>query len=137
MPSGTPADRRINACLNSYIDFVRSEKSLSVNTQMAYQRDLVAFINWQRKRAQADFFRIRRRQPIRPAVRICNYTIGYLRQKGQKTSSIIRAIASLRGWFAWQKISGFVQVDPLGHAQSCALEEIAFGLEQGRSSQND
>jgi integrase/recombinase XerD len=112
VPSGTPADRRINACLNSYIDFVRSEKSLSVNTQLAYQRDLTAFINWQRKRVQAAVPNSTAASSPTSRQDLQLY-IGYLRQKGQKTSSIIRAIASLRGWFAWQKISGFVQVDPL------------------------
>jgi integrase/recombinase XerD len=112
VPSGTPADRRINACLNSYIDFVRSEKSLSVNTQMAYQRDLIAFVNWQKKRAQSDDLNSAARSSQTSRQDLQLY-IGNLRQRGQKTSSIIRAIASLRGWFAWQKISGFVQVDPL------------------------
>lgn len=102
VPSGTPEDRRVNACLNSYIDFVRSEKSLSVNTQLAYQRDLLSFINWQRVREKQSTTRQDLQQYI-----------GYLRQKGQKTSSIIRAIASLRGWFAWQKTTGKVEEDPL------------------------
>ncbi len=121
VPSGTPEDRRTNACLNSYIDFVRSEKSLSVNTQMAYQRDLSSFVNWQRERVKTPapaatiqspppqgsaYFAPTSRQDLQQY-------IGYLRQKGQKTSSIIRAIASLRGWFAWQKTSGFVKEDPL------------------------
>lgn len=102
VPSGTLEDRRINACLNRYIDFVRSEKSLSVNTQMAYQRDLLSFINWQRTRQKQSTSRQDLQQYI-----------GYLRQRGQKTSSIIRAIASLRGWFAWQKTTGIVAEDPL------------------------
>jgi integrase/recombinase XerD len=102
VPPGTPEDRRINACLNAYIDFVRSEKSLSVNTQMAYQRDLLSFINWQRGRQKQSTTRQDLQQYI-----------GFLRQKGQKTSSIIRAIASLRGWFAWQKTTGKVADDPL------------------------
>lgn len=102
VPHGTPEDRRINACLNSYIDFVRSEKSLSVNTQMAYQRDLLSFIDWQKTRENHQTTRQDLQQYI-----------GFLRQKGQKTSSIIRAIASLRGWFAWQKSTGIVAEDPL------------------------
>ncbi|PZM80640.1 MAG: site-specific tyrosine recombinase XerD [Candidatus Melainabacteria bacterium] len=102
VPPGTPEDRRINACLNRYIDFVRSEKSLSLNTQMAYQRDLLSFINWQKTRQKQSTTRQDLQQYI-----------GYLRQKGQKTSSIIRAIASLRGWFAWQKTTGIVAEDPL------------------------
>lgn len=102
VPPGTPEDRRINACLNRYIDYVRSEKSLSVNTQMAYQRDLLSFINWQKTRQKQSTSRQDLQQYI-----------GYLRQRGQKTSSIIRAIASLRGWFAWQKTTGIVAEDPL------------------------
>jgi len=102
VPSGTPEDRRINACLNSYIDFVRSEKSLSVNTQMAYQRDLLSFVNWQKSRDK----QATTRQDLQ------QYIV-FLRQKGQKTSSIIRAIASLRGWFAWQKTTGKIAEDPL------------------------
>ena len=106
VPPGTPEDRRINACLNSYIDFVRSEKSLSINTQMAYQRDLTSFVNWQKTRRQPGQADPTSRQDVQQYV-------GHLRQSGQKTSSIIRAIASLRGWFAWQKTLGIVKDDPL------------------------
>jgi integrase/recombinase XerD len=110
VPSGAPEDRRINACLNSYIDFVRSEKSLSLNTQMAYQRDLLAFLGWRQKR----IFQLGDGSAPPPTSRqdLQQY-IGYLRQKGQKTSSIVRAIASLRGWFAWQKATGLLKEDPL------------------------
>ncbi|MCC7527569.1 MAG: tyrosine recombinase [Candidatus Melainabacteria bacterium] len=110
VPSGTSEDRRINACLNSYIDFVRSEKSLSVNTQMAYQRDLLSFVNWQRQRRSNEGSSSLSPPTSRQDVQ--RY-VGYLRQSGQKTSSIIRAIASLRGWFAWQKTSGLIKEDPL------------------------
>ena len=102
VPNGTPESRRLNACLNAYIDFVRSEKSLSLNTQMAYQRDLSSFISWRDEKPR----QATSRQDLQQY-------IGYLRQKGQKTSSIIRAIASLRGWFAWQKTTGLVAEDPL------------------------
>ncbi len=102
VPPGKPENRRTNACLNAYIDFVRSEKSLSINTQMAYQRDLLSFVNWQQEKSRTTTSRQDLQQYI-----------GHLRQKGQKTSSIIRAIASLRGWFAWQKTTGRVAEDPL------------------------
>ncbi|MBA3859299.1 MAG: site-specific tyrosine recombinase XerD [Cyanobacteria bacterium PR.3.49] len=110
VPSGAPEDRRINACLNSYIDFVRSEKSLSLNTQMAYQRDLLAFLSWRQKRiSQLGDGSV----PPPTSRQDLQQYIGYLRQKGQKTSSIVRAIASLRGWFAWQKATGLLKEDPL------------------------
>jgi integrase/recombinase XerD len=96
--------------LNSYIDFVRSEKSLSVNTQMAYQRDLLSFVNWQKQRQSNKDSRLLSIPTSRQDVQ---QYVGYLRQSGQKTSSIIRAIASLRGWFAWQKTLGLVKEDPL------------------------
>ena len=110
VPSGAPEDRRINACLNTYIDFVRSEKSLSLNTQMAYQRDLLAFLSWRQEKIS----RVGCHTTPPPTSRqdLQQY-IGYLRQKGQKTSSIVRAIASLRGWFAWQKATGLLKEDPL------------------------
>ncbi|MCC6980408.1 MAG: tyrosine recombinase [Candidatus Melainabacteria bacterium] len=106
---GVPDDRRINVRLNSYIDYVRSEKSLSLNTQMAYQRDLLAFLSWKQAKDAANSG-----APAQPTNRqdLQQY-IGYLRQKGQKTSSIIRAIASLRGWFAWQKTTGLLKTNPL------------------------
>lgn len=113
VPSGAPEDRRINACLNSYIDFVRSEKSLSLNTQMAYQRDLLAFLAWKQEKISslANSGNVTAPQPT--TRQDLQQYIGYLRQKGQKTSSIIRAIASLRGWFAWQKTTGILKEDPL------------------------
>lgn len=104
VPSGTPEDRRARARLNAYIDFVRLDKSLSVNTQLAYQRDLLSFLNWQDSKIFNG--RATTRQDLQQY-------ISFLRQKGQKTTSIIRAIASLRGWFAWQKNTGLIAEDPL------------------------
>lgn len=97
VPAGTPVDKRLIA----YIQFVRSEKALSSNTQMAYERDLQAFVNWRK-----DKNILTTRQEVQ------QYVV-HLRQKGQKTSSIIRAIASLRGWFAWKKSSRMISEDPL------------------------
>jgi len=112
VPPGAPEDRRINACLNSYIDFVRCEKALSLNTQMAYQRDLQSFINWKLARTRQISASIDTAISSTTRQDLQQY-IGYLRQKGQKTSSIIRSIASLRGWFAWQKTTGILKEDPL------------------------
>jgi integrase/recombinase XerD len=97
VPAGTPIDKRLHA----YIQFVRSEKALSTNTQMAYERDLQAYVNWRK-----DNSTLTTRQEVQ------QYVV-YLRQKGQKTSSIIRAIASLRGWFSWKKSSRIINEDPL------------------------
>jgi len=82
------------------LDYVYREKGLSKNTLLAYQRDLIAFNEWLRKRNVE-----MTRQEI-------SIYLSELNKKGRKPATIGRVLASLRGWFEWQKATGLIGQDP-------------------------
>ncbi|HEY9785298.1 MAG TPA: tyrosine-type recombinase/integrase, partial [Candidatus Obscuribacterales bacterium] len=88
--------------LEQYLDFVRLEKGLSPNTVLAYQRDLRNFIACVGENA------------TRPTRHDLYQYILSMREQGHSNASITRGIASLRGWFAWQKNIGLINCDPMG-----------------------
>lgn len=95
-PGAQPPDRT----LSEYLDYLLRERGLALNTIKAYRADILAFIAWLPEKAAA---------PTRQAV--ARY-IQELRSQGQKSSSVARALASLRGWFGWQRSRGLIENDP-------------------------
>jgi integrase/recombinase XerD len=86
--------------ISGYLDYVYREKGLAKNTLLAYQRDLIAFGVWLRKRNTE-----MTRQEI-------SIYLSELNKKGRKPATIGRVLASLRGWFEWQKATGLIGQDP-------------------------
>jgi integrase/recombinase XerD len=87
--------------LRSYIEYITRDRSLSINTQLAYKRDLSAFAEFC---LAANLREIQRSDVTRFLVS--------LKAKGQKPASLSRSLACLRGFFAWQKDSGLLKTDP-------------------------
>ncbi len=87
-----------NNGLNDYLDYVYKDKGLSVNTLMAYRRDLSSFTKSLSSPSIA-------RQDI-------TRYLSKLSSEGKKPSTVARNLASLRGWFDWQKASGLIKNDP-------------------------
>ncbi len=83
-----------------YLEYIAKDRGLSRNTALAYQRDLKAFL-------------AQRQGPISSVQRadIVRY-LSNCKTLGQKSSSIARMLASLRGWFSWQKSIQLIQSDP-------------------------
>lgn len=79
--------------LSQYLDYIELEKGLSVNTIEAYSRDLDEFFEYCFENNIDNLDKITR-------LHINNY-IRNLREKNYSTSSIIRKIASFRGFFNW------------------------------------
>jgi integrase/recombinase XerD len=82
-----------------YLDYIYRERGLSINTVNAYRRDINAFIHWFPDE----------KEPTRQD--IVRYLV-HLKTQGTSPTSTARVLASLRGWFAWQKAFGLLQSDP-------------------------
>ena len=87
--------------LHSYIEYITRDRSLSVNTQLAYKRDLSAFVA---------FCREHNLQEIRRSD-VTKYLVS-LKAKGHKPASLSRNLACLRGFYSWQKNTGVAHIDP-------------------------
>lgn len=77
--------------LSAYLDFLAVERGYSDHTLAAYQRDILAFLNHtQVEDAQVSVSR-----------REANAYLRHLRQQGNATSTIIRKVSSLKGFYNW------------------------------------
>lgn len=85
---------------DKYILSLKKERCLSENTSLAYENDLAAFIDWLEKNSQ---------ELGRAALR--NY-LHDLKAGGAKASTVARRLATLRGWFDWQKTNKLILSDP-------------------------
>lgn len=79
--------------LSEYLEYLEVEKGLSINTLDAYRRDLSAFIEFCASLGVEELNQIQRSH--------LNSYILYLREKKYLPSSVMRKIASLRGFFKW------------------------------------
>lgn len=86
--------------IDQYLDYVYNEKGLAKNTLLAYQRDLSAFALW----LGSENTQITRQQ-------IAAY-LTELRHQRRAPATVTRSLATLRGWFEWQKVSGCIDKDP-------------------------
>jgi integrase/recombinase XerD len=97
-PPLVPGD--LSAALIEYLRHIEKDRGLSINTVAAYKNDLAAFLKW---------MQIGKPELSRQSV--ARYLSG-LRGSGHTSTSVARSLASLRGWFAWQKALNLVQKDP-------------------------
>lgn len=79
--------------LSEYLDFLEVEKGLSQNTLAAYRRDLTAFLDFCKARGVSDIADIERTD--------LNAYLLKLREDKYNPTSVMRKIASLRGFFKW------------------------------------
>lgn len=90
--------------LSNYIDYLCLERGLSDNTEAAYRRDLIEFIDFIDSNGVNSFDDIKRSH--------INYFIRDLRRKDLAPTSVTRKIASLRGWFKWMMGMNLIKHDP-------------------------
>lgn len=79
--------------LSEYLDYLEVEKGLSINTLDSYRRDLSAFIEHCSSLGAAELTQVQRTH--------INSYIRSLREKNYSATSVMRKIASLRGFFKW------------------------------------
>ena len=86
--------------LSEYLEFIEVEKGLSQNTIEAYRRDLSDFI----EKCGCELKNVQR-------TTISNF-IRNLHEENYSPTSIIRKIASLRGFFKWMCVNNYCSNDP-------------------------
>jgi len=79
--------------LAEYLEYLEVEKGLALNTLDAYRRDLSAFLDFCSSRGAEELNQIQRNH--------LNSYILDLREKNYSPTSVMRKIASLRGFFKW------------------------------------
>lgn len=87
--------------LSLYLEYLEIEKGLSINTINAYNQDLTDFIHYFH---DYDIKQINKSN--------INKYILYLHDKKYSTKSIVRKIASLRGFFKWLNANGYIPKNP-------------------------
>ncbi len=90
--------------LSEYLEFVEVEKGLSLNTIMAYRSDLTSFLDYCKVKGITDITHISRN--------ILNSYILILRQRNINPRSVVRKIASLRGFFKWLSANDYIKNNP-------------------------
>jgi integrase/recombinase XerD len=83
-----------------YLDFLSCDRGLSQNTIAAYRSDLSGFIFWLPPNTE----RVDRTHVTK--------FLSFLKSAGHKPATLSRNLATLRGWFAWQKTAGKINSDP-------------------------
>ncbi|CAN5179744.1 site-specific tyrosine recombinase [soil metagenome] len=114
--SHSAAASNLVSFLPPYLEHVRAERSLALNTVISYQRDLTFFSNWFKLEQQSG--RISSLTGTMPTRGEVLRYLSSLKAKGQQPASVTRMLASLRGWFGWLKDMHYVQKDPLEHFEN-------------------
>ncbi len=88
--------------LDHFIRYLTSERGASPHTIDAYSRDIVGFVGF-----------LEGASCTAPERKHLETYIGFLREKGKKTRSIVRAISALRSFFNFLLIDGKIAKSPL------------------------
>ena len=91
--------------LSEYLEYIEIEKGLSSNTIDAYRRDLSSFIDFCSEKGANDVQDVGRTH--------LNAYIMNLHDKNINTRSVVRKIASLRGFFRWLSANSYINSNPV------------------------
>lgn len=90
--------------LSEYLEFLEVEKGLSENTIEAYRRDLSDFLRFCETSGIEDINAVRRTE--------LNTYILKLHDENFTAATVVRKIASLRGYFKWLCANDIIKTDP-------------------------
>ncbi|HEY9688152.1 MAG TPA: tyrosine recombinase [Coleofasciculaceae cyanobacterium] len=96
--------------LSEYLNHLSGERGYSPNTLEAYERDILEFLNYQELRREAGQTKVKLYQISRREV---NSYLGELRGRRNATSSILRKVSSLKGFYDWLQGKGILRENPL------------------------
>ena len=99
--------------ISEYLEYLELEKGLSSNTIDAYRRDLEDFVE---KTVSEDIKQIDRL--------VINSYIRSLRERKLAPTSIIRKVASLRGFFKWATATKIINI--LSCCNSAVIKNYKF-----------
>lgn len=92
--------------LSEYLEYIEIEKGLSVNTIEAYRRDLSAFLDFCVKNYGVNDITDIKKNHL-------NAYIMNLHDNSFNTRSVVRKIASLRGFFKWLSANSYIDSNPV------------------------
>ena len=90
--------------LSEYLNHLSQERGYSPNTLEAYERDILEFLNYH--------------EPLRPHMiqinrRDVNRYLAELRNRRNATTSILRKISSIKGFYQYLQVKGMLRDNPL------------------------
>ncbi len=88
--------------LDAFITHLTTERGASPHTVEAYNRDILNFIKFAEDHVSAT-----------PEPRDFEQYIGFLRSRGKKTRSIVRALSALRSFYNFLLLDGKIAVNPV------------------------
>ncbi len=101
--------------LSEYIDYLCLERGLSRNTEQAYRRDIVFFIEFLEKNSITEFEKITRF--------IINSYIREMRGLNYVPATVKRKVSSLKGWCNWMVSNELANHDPTLGIESPRLDK--------------
>ncbi len=102
---GEGEDWGILSSISSYINFLEIEKGLSKNTILAYQNDLIAFFDYVSAEFNIENIEHIKRKEL-------SFYIKYLARNELNPSSIMRKIASIKGFFRFLCHKRIIKTNP-------------------------
>ncbi len=93
-------------CLSKYERYLTDEKKASKNTLSSYLRDIRQFGDYLESQTDADYVSAGEQE-------LCQY-IDLLRAQGKSIATVSRNIASLKNFYVWMKLHGYVEKNPTG-----------------------
>jgi integrase/recombinase XerD len=102
--------------LNDFLSYIASEKGLSINTIEAYQRDNIFFISFIKNIGFSAFDEIAEKHVIE--------FLSHLNRKGYATSSIARALISVKVFFRFLKREEIIQTNVCYYLETPSLWQL-------------
>ncbi len=90
--------------LSEYLNHLSQERGYSPNTLEAYERDILEFLNFHETQ-KVKLYSITRRE--------VNRYLAELRNRQNATTSILRKISSIKGFYEWLQIRGTLKENPM------------------------
>ncbi|MGD0233788.1 MAG: site-specific tyrosine recombinase XerD [Syntrophorhabdales bacterium] len=92
--------------LDAFITHLTTERGASPHTVEAYNRDILNFIKFAEDHVS-----------VTPEPRDFEQYIGFLRSRGKKTRSIVRALSALRSFYNFLLLDGKIAVNPVADVE--------------------
>lgn len=118
-PSLQKKMQKLEIQIYRFLSYLRREKNVSVNTEIAYQNDLVSlshYLKYKRKHSILDLSKIQKGD-------LRDFLI-YLKQKGLDNRSIARKASAIRSFFRFLLREGKIKSDPSSYLLTPKLRKV-------------
>ena len=102
--------------IKSFLEFLKTEKKMSINTLQSYERDVLQFNKYLNKN-KLNYAKINQDD-------IKDY-LEHLNEIGKKTSSVSRSLASIRSFYQYEIRNKKVKINPTENVQAPKVEKHA------------